>query len=70
MDITAFLVAVGAVSDYLCIFAKKEDKGNMALIKSYKGRSPRWGSECYFSENATLVGDVTLGVANMKLNNL
>ena len=23
--------------------------------------SPRWGKDCYFSENATLVGDVTLG---------
>ena len=33
----------------------------MALIKSYKGKSPRWGRDCYFSENATLVGDVTLG---------
>ena len=33
----------------------------MALIKSYKGKSPKWGKECYFSENATLVGDVTLG---------
>ena len=34
MDIMAFLVAVSAVSDYLCIFAKKEDKGNMALINA------------------------------------
>ena len=33
----------------------------MALIKSYKGKSPCWGKDCYFSENATLVGDVTLG---------
>ena len=33
----------------------------MALIKSYKGMSPKWGRDCYFSENATLVGDVTLG---------
>ena len=33
----------------------------MALIKSYKGCSPKWGKDCYFSENATLVGDVTLG---------
>ena len=33
----------------------------MALIKSFKGRSPKWGKDCYFSENATLVGDVTLG---------
>ena len=33
----------------------------MALIKSYKGKSPRWGKDCYFSENATIVGDVTMG---------
>ena len=33
----------------------------MALIKSYKGMSPKWGKDCYFSENATIVGDVTIG---------
>ena len=33
----------------------------MALIKQYKDIAPKWGKECYFSENATLVGDVTLG---------
>ena len=33
----------------------------MALIKSYCGKSPRWGKGCYFSENATIVGDVVLG---------
>ena len=33
----------------------------MALIKSYKGLSPKWGRDCYFSENATIVGNVTLG---------
>lgn len=33
----------------------------MALIKTYKGLQPHWGNNCYFSENATLVGDVTLG---------
>ena len=33
----------------------------MALIKSYCGKSPRWGRDCYFSENATIVGDVTIG---------
>ncbi len=33
----------------------------MALIKSYKGMSPRWGAGCYFSENATVVGDVKMG---------
>ena len=33
----------------------------MALIKSIKGLTPRWGRECYFSENATIVGEVTMG---------
>lgn len=33
----------------------------MALIKQYKGMGPKWGKECYFSENATIVGDVTMG---------
>ena len=33
----------------------------MALIKSYKGMSPQWGKDCYFSENATIVGDVKMG---------
>jgi carbonic anhydrase/acetyltransferase-like protein (isoleucine patch superfamily) len=33
----------------------------MALIKSVKGISPRFGNNCYLSENATIVGDVTAG---------
>ena len=33
----------------------------MALIKSYKGMAPKWGKDCYFSENATIVGDVKMG---------
>ncbi|MBR4212830.1 MAG: gamma carbonic anhydrase family protein [Bacteroidales bacterium] len=33
----------------------------MALIKTVCGLTPRWGRDCYFSENATLVGEVTLG---------
>ena len=33
----------------------------MALIKSYRGLAPKWGKDCYFSENATIVGDVTMG---------
>ena len=33
----------------------------MALIKSYRGLTPMWGKDCYFSENATIVGDVTMG---------
>lgn len=33
----------------------------MALIKEVNGKSPRWGKRCYFSENATLAGDITMG---------
>jgi len=33
----------------------------MALIKSIKGVFPKHGSNCYFAENATLVGDVEMG---------
>ena len=33
----------------------------MALIKEVNGLAPKWGKNCYFSENATIVGDVTMG---------
>lgn len=33
----------------------------MALIKSIKGLTPKWGEGCYFSENATIVGEVSMG---------
>src|ERR1035437_4650173 len=33
----------------------------MALIKPVKGISPKFGSNCYFAENATIVGDVVMG---------
>ena len=33
----------------------------MALIKTVCGKTPKWGNDCYFSENATIVGDVVLG---------
>lgn len=31
------------------------------LIKSVKGISPVIGNDCYIAENATIVGDVTMG---------
>ncbi|NQW35888.1 MAG: gamma carbonic anhydrase family protein [Flavobacteriales bacterium] len=31
------------------------------LIKTLLGKTPQYGKSCYFSENATLVGDVILG---------
>ena len=33
----------------------------MALIKEVNGLRPQWGKNCYFSENATIVGEVTMG---------
>ena len=32
-----------------------------AIIKTFNGKTPRWGDGCYFGENATLVGDCSLG---------
>jgi len=33
----------------------------MALIKAVNGKNPQWGDNCYFSENASIVGNVTMG---------
>lgn len=33
----------------------------MALIKSVNGTSPSWGNDCYFADNATIIGDVIMG---------
>ena len=33
----------------------------MALIKSVNVKTPKHGENCYFAENATVVGDVTMG---------
>lgn len=33
----------------------------MALIKSVRGFTPQMGTNCYLADNATIVGDVTLG---------
>ncbi|MCF6341329.1 MAG: gamma carbonic anhydrase family protein [Bacteroidales bacterium] len=33
----------------------------MALIKSVKGIKPRWGTNCFLADNATLTGDVVMG---------
>lgn len=33
----------------------------MALIKPVRGIKPQYGSNCYFAENATIVGDVIMG---------
>ena len=33
----------------------------MALIKKLNGINPKFGNDCYFSENATIIGDVTCG---------
>ncbi len=33
----------------------------MALIKTVRGFTPSYGNNCYFSENATIIGDVVMG---------
>lgn len=33
----------------------------MALVKSIKGKSPSWDKNCFLAENATIVGDVSMG---------
>ncbi len=33
----------------------------MALIKSVRGLSPRFGENCFLADNCTVVGDVTMG---------
>ena len=33
----------------------------MPIIKPVRGKSPVWGSSCFIAENATIIGDVTIG---------
>jgi len=33
----------------------------MALIKSVRGFTPKFGNNCYLAENATIIGDVVMG---------
>lgn len=33
----------------------------MALIRQVRGFSPQFGTDCYFAENATIIGDVIMG---------
>lgn len=33
----------------------------MALIIDIKGISPKWGSDCFFAENSTVIGDTIMG---------
>ena len=33
----------------------------MTLIRSVKGKIPQYGDECWFAENAVIIGDVTMG---------
>ncbi|WP_116107672.1 gamma carbonic anhydrase family protein [Lewinella sp. IMCC34191] len=33
----------------------------MALIKAVRGHTPTFGKDCYLAENATVIGEVTMG---------
>lgn len=39
----------------------KTDTHNMALIKSVRGHTPQYGKNCFFAENATIIGEVVMG---------
>jgi carbonic anhydrase/acetyltransferase-like protein (isoleucine patch superfamily) len=40
------------------LYPKNSD---MALIKSVRGFTPVYGRDCYFADNATIIGDVIMG---------
>lgn len=42
-------------------YTKLQISTDMTLVKAIKGKSPKWGKSCYMAENATIVGDVTIG---------
>jgi carbonic anhydrase/acetyltransferase-like protein (isoleucine patch superfamily) len=42
-------------------FTNSKSLQTMALIKPVNGIAPRFGSDCYLAENATVVGDVVMG---------
>lgn len=33
----------------------------MAIVRSIKGVSPQWGKDCFFADNAAVIGDVVMG---------
>jgi carbonic anhydrase/acetyltransferase-like protein (isoleucine patch superfamily) len=33
----------------------------MAIVKTVRGFSPKWGSNCFFADNSVIVGEVTMG---------
>ena len=33
----------------------------MATITTVKGKTPKWGKDCFIAENATLAGDIIMG---------
>ncbi len=33
----------------------------MAIIKELKGKIPKYGKNCYFAENAAIIGDIEMG---------
>ncbi len=33
----------------------------MALLRDVEGKSPQFGNDCWFAENATIVGEVSMG---------
>lgn len=50
------LIAIGTARS-----AGNERDNYMALIKEVRGHAPKFGSNCFLADNATVVGEVTMG---------
>ena len=46
----------------ICEYGRVENNKNLSmLIKSVRGKTPQIGKDCFIAENATIVGEVTMG---------
>ena len=46
----------------VCEYGRVENNKNLnMLIKSVRGKTPQIGEDCFIAENATIVGEVTMG---------
>ena len=45
----------------VCEYGRVENKNLSMLIKSVRGKTPQIGEDCFIAENATIVGEVTMG---------
>lgn len=54
----AFLFGGALKTVYVKIFF---ERGEIMIIRKLRGHTPEYGDDCYFAENAVVVGDVVMG---------